>query len=88
VDTSSGAHRISRGIAKPEPGAALESLRRAGVWGSETLYNFRVLHQYKDKFNPQWQARYLATPGGLVLPRVLKDLTVLIAGGLRGVIGK
>lgn len=56
--------------------------------GGEAFYNFRGLHQYKDKFNPQWEARYLAVPGGLVLPWVLTDLTTLIAGGVRGVIGK
>ena len=31
---------------------------------------------------------YMAVPGGMVLPRILTDLTTLIAGGLRGVIGK
>lgn len=59
------------------------------VFGSgETFYNFRGLHQYKDKFDPQWEARYLAAPGGMALPRILKDLTALIAGGFKGVIGK
>jgi hypothetical protein len=27
-------------------------------------------------------------PGGMTLPRVLTDLTALIAGGFKGVIGK
>ncbi len=79
------------------PLAGLHNRNLAPLWnrfgalvfgGGETFYNFRGLHQYKDKFNPQWEARYLATPGGLILPRILTDLTVLIAGGLRGVIGK
>ena len=56
--------------------------------GGEAFYNFRGLHQYKDKFNPCWEARYLAAPGGLVLLRILADLTTLIASGVKGVIGK
>jgi phosphatidylglycerol lysyltransferase len=79
------------------PLAGLHNRNLAPLWnrfgalvfgGGETFYNFRGLHQYKDKFNPQWEARYLATPGGFILPRILTDLTVLIAGGLRGVIRK
>ncbi len=60
------------------------------VFGSgEKFYNFRGLHQYKDKFDPRWEPRYLAAPDGVtILPRIMADLTTLIAGGLRGVIGK
>ena len=59
------------------------------VFGSgETFYNFRGLHQYKDKFHPCWEARYLAAPSGILLPRILTDLTALIAGGFKGVMGK
>ena len=79
------------------PLAGLQNRSFAPLWnrfgvlvfgGGETLYNFRGLHQYKDKFDPQWEARYLAAPGGMTLPRVLTDLTTLIAGGFKGVIGK
>lgn len=79
------------------PLAGLQNRNLAPLWnrfgalvfgGGEAFYNFRGLHQYKDKFNPRWEARYLAAPGGLALPRVLTDLTTLIAGGVRGVIGK
>ena len=60
------------------------------VFGSgEKLYNFRGLHQYKDKFDPHWEPRYLAAPDGItILPRIMADLTALIAGGFRGVISK
>ncbi|QQS53767.1 MAG: bifunctional lysylphosphatidylglycerol flippase/synthetase MprF [Candidatus Competibacteraceae bacterium] len=55
----------------------------------EAFYNFRGLHQYKDKFDPRWEARYLAAPGGMmVLPRVLADLTALIARGYKEAIGQ
>lgn len=54
----------------------------------EAFYNFRGLHQYKNKFDPCWEARYLALPGGMmVLPRVLADLTTLISHGSRGTNG-
>jgi phosphatidylglycerol lysyltransferase len=45
------------------------------------VYNFQGLRAYKEKFNPVWQPRYLAYPGGLRLPRVLADVSALIAGG-------
>ncbi|HCB14276.1 MAG TPA: bifunctional lysylphosphatidylglycerol flippase/synthetase MprF [Gammaproteobacteria bacterium] len=55
----------------------------------EAFYNFRGLHQYKEKFDPQWEARYLAAPGGIMaLPRVLADLTALIANGSKGIVSK
>ncbi len=79
------------------PLAGLQNRNLAPLWNrfgalvfgrGETFYNFRGLHQYKGKFDPYWDARYLAAPGGLALPRVLADLTTLIAGGLRGAISK
>lgn len=50
----------------------------------EHFYNFEGLRQYKSKFDPVWEPKYLAAPGRLlVLPRALKDISVLIAGGMR-----
>jgi phosphatidylglycerol lysyltransferase len=49
----------------------------------EAVYNFRGLRAFKDKFEPVWEPRYLAYPGGLRLPRVLADVSALIAGGYR-----
>ena len=51
----------------------------------EHFYNFNGLRRYKEKFAPVWQPRYLACPGGLALPRVLMEVTTLIAGGTRRV---
>jgi phosphatidylglycerol lysyltransferase len=31
---------------------------------------------------------YIASPGGLALPRILTNLAALISGGLRGVVTK
>lgn len=54
----------------------------------EHFYNFQGLRQYKDKFAPEWTPKYLACPGGLALPRILANVASLIAGGMKGVIGK
>jgi phosphatidylglycerol lysyltransferase len=54
----------------------------------EHFYNFQGLRQYKAKFDPVWEPRYLASPGGLALPRILANVAALISGGLRGVIAR
>lgn len=35
-----------------------------------------------------WEPRYLASPGGLPLPRILTNVTTLISGGLGGVVAR
>ncbi len=37
---------------------------------------------------PDLEPRYLASPAGFVLPRILVNLATLISGGVRGVFGK
>jgi phosphatidylglycerol lysyltransferase len=54
----------------------------------EHFYHFRGLRQYKEKFDPVWEPRYLATPGGLAIPRILANVTALVSGGLAGVVKK
>ncbi len=49
----------------------------------EALYNFQGLRAYKEKFHPVWEPQYLAYPGGLTLPRILTDVSALVAGGYR-----
>jgi phosphatidylglycerol lysyltransferase len=49
----------------------------------EAFYGFQGLRAFKEKFAPEWEPRYLACPGGLALPRVLADISALIAGGYR-----
>jgi phosphatidylglycerol lysyltransferase len=77
------------------PLAGLEQRPLAPAWHrlasllyryGENFYNFEGLRRYKEKFDPVWAPRYLAAPGGLALPRVLVDVTTLIAGGVREVI--
>jgi phosphatidylglycerol lysyltransferase len=54
----------------------------------EHFYNFRGLRQYKEKFEPQWEPKYLACAKSLMLPRILANLAALVSGGLKGTIAK
>ncbi|HEY6517405.1 MAG TPA: bifunctional lysylphosphatidylglycerol flippase/synthetase MprF [Steroidobacteraceae bacterium] len=53
----------------------------------EHFYNFEGLRRYKAKFDPHWEPKYLIARGGIALPRVLMDVSVLIAGGVKDVFG-
>lgn len=54
----------------------------------EWFYNFTGLRAFKSKFQPEWRPRYLAVGGGVNPMLALADVTVLISGGLKGLIGK
>jgi phosphatidylglycerol lysyltransferase len=43
------------------------------------FYNFEGLYQYKSKFRPSWQPRYLATTSGLKVASTLIAVTSLIS---------
>lgn len=48
------------------------------------VYNFKEARSYRERFDPYWEPRFLVAPGGWSLPRVLRDLTNLIYGGIKG----
>ena len=54
----------------------------------ENFYRFRGLREYKGRFDPVWEPRYLASPGGLALPFILTDIATRIGGGFKGVFTK
>jgi len=54
----------------------------------EEFYNFEGLYEYKAKFEPEWQPRYLAAPAGLSAPFILMTVARLISGGWKGVFSK
>ena len=77
------------------PMSGFETRQVAPVWHKlgallyrhgEHFYNFRGLRAYKEKFQPRWEPRYLASPGGLALPRILTNVTSLISGGVSGIV--
>jgi phosphatidylglycerol lysyltransferase len=77
------------------PLAGLQNRRRAPLWNrfgalvfgrGERFYNFRGLQHYKNKFDPEWEPRYLAIPSGIALPMILANVASLISGGLSGVV--
>jgi phosphatidylglycerol lysyltransferase len=79
------------------PLSGLETGSLASIWNrigtaiflhGEHFYNFQGLRAYKEKFDPVWEPRYLASPGGLALPWVLLNLTSLISGGIVGTLKK
>ena len=79
------------------PFSGLENRALAPLWNrlgafvfrhGEHFYNFQGLRQYKEKFDPQWRPKYLASPGGLALPQVFANLATLISGGVKGVVAK
>lgn len=54
----------------------------------ERFYNFSGLRAFKAKFHPQWLPRYFAVSDDVNPMLALADITVLIGGGLKGVISK
>jgi phosphatidylglycerol lysyltransferase len=55
---------------------------------ADAVYNFQGLRAYKDKFDPVWEPRYLAYPGGFRLARIVADVSALVAGGYRHIFRK
>ncbi len=91
---ANGFERFNLGMA---PLSGIENRSLAPLWNrvgallfsrGEPFYNFQGLRQYKEKFAPVWEPRYLASPGGLVLPRILTNVASLISGGLTEVVTK
>ncbi len=89
-----GYQRFNLGMA---PLSGIQNRSLAPLWNrvgallfsrGEPFYNFQGLRQYKEKFDPIWEPRYLASPGGMVLPRILTNVASLISGGLAGVVSK
>ncbi|MFI5216393.1 MAG: bifunctional lysylphosphatidylglycerol flippase/synthetase MprF [Candidatus Limnocylindria bacterium] len=92
--SANGYRWFSLGMA---PLSGFEQHRLAPLWNrlgallfrhGEHFYNFQGLRAFKDKFDPVWEPRYLAAPGGLAIPFVLTDVAALISGGVTGVVAR
>jgi phosphatidylglycerol lysyltransferase len=91
---SFGYQRFALGMA---PLSGLETHPLAPLWHrfghliynrGERFYNFRGLREFKDKFDPVWEPRYLATTGVVNAILVTMDIAALIGGGVQGVFRK
>jgi len=60
-----------RVIASGEVSGAMDRAMRTMFWGLDRFQRSRTLHQFKAKFSPTWEDRYLAVPGPSTLPEVL-----------------
>ncbi|HEX2205235.1 MAG TPA: bifunctional lysylphosphatidylglycerol flippase/synthetase MprF [Longimicrobium sp.] len=73
-----------------EMSAVAPAWTRVGTWlfesGDATFYNFQGLRLYKEKFHPVWEPRYLAWPGGMNLPRITADVSLLVGRGYRRIL--
>lgn len=71
----------------PRRGAPLAQRLGAMVYrAGEQFYNFQGLRRFKDKFDPQWEPRYMAVPAGLDPLVAFADTAALIAGGYSGLV--
>ncbi|MNC16078.1 Phosphatidylglycerol lysyltransferase [compost metagenome] len=65
-----------------DPGALKEEKLAHQVFnrgGHGHGYGFARLRRYKEKFNPEWEPRYLAYPASLTLPVLTLDLVRLVS---------
>jgi phosphatidylglycerol lysyltransferase len=50
----------------------------------EEFYNFQGVRRYKDKYDPVWQARYMAAAHKWSMALLLADVGLLSSGGMAG----
>jgi phosphatidylglycerol lysyltransferase len=91
---SIGYHWLNLGMA---PLSGLRSAAGAPIWHQlgaavrgygERYYNFQGVREFKEWFYPEWEPRFLVSPGGRARPVVLANIAGLIGGGLGGVLRK
>jgi phosphatidylglycerol lysyltransferase len=89
---AAGFRTLNLGMA---PLAGLSTHNKAPLWNhvgdriyqnGERFYNFRGVRLFKDKFDPEWQPRYLVVSGRGMPVISMLDITMLIGGGLKGIL--
>ena len=82
-----GAEEFSLSLA---PLSGIEIRKGARLWNrfgailyrhGRSFYNFEGLRAFKQKFQPEWQPRFVAVPSGVSPIAALKDVTLVISGG-------
>lgn len=90
-----GYQEFSLGMA---PLSGLTEYENARLWDrfglliykkGKRFYNFDGLRKFKDKFDPQWEPRYMATTQKGISPFLtLVDIAALTSGGMKGIFKK
>ncbi|MEQ1501321.1 MAG: phosphatidylglycerol lysyltransferase domain-containing protein, partial [Myxococcota bacterium] len=92
-----GAAGFDRFVLGMTPLAGLPDRDLAPVWAKlgqfvfrngEAFYNFQGLREYKDKFDPRWEPRYLAVQGAWAMPATLRAVNALVSGSMLGALRK
>ena len=65
------------GLAEERHAPAFARLGRFIFERGSMFYNFRGLRDFKEKFDPEWEPRYLAAPGAWSWPVVLAEAALL-----------
>ncbi len=76
------------GIESQPSGPLWNQLASLAFRHGEHFYHFQGLRQYKEKFDPVWTPKYIASPGGLSLPLAVANVATLISGGVGGLLKK
>jgi lysylphosphatidylglycerol synthetase-like protein (DUF2156 family) len=67
------------GLAEERHAPAFARLGRLVYERGAAFYDFQGLRAFKEKFDPEWEPRYLAAPGAWSLPIVLAEAALLTA---------
>ena len=52
-------------------------------YGEQDVPDIAALRQRRQRFSPVWNPSYLASPGGLLLPRILENVAELVVREMR-----
>lgn len=75
------------GLARRRLAPAMTQIGAAVFEEGERFYGFRGLRAYKQKFDPEWRALYIAAPPQVFMPLALLDVALLTSGGWLGLFG-
>lgn len=75
------------GLERRRLAPAMTQIGAAVFEEGERFYGFRGLRSYKQKFDPDWRALYIAAPPQVFMPLALLDVALLTSGGWIGLLG-
>lgn len=75
------------GLARRRLAPAMTQIGAAVFEEGEQIYGFHGLRAYKQKFDPEWRAMFIAAPPQVFMPLALLDVALLTSGGWLGLTG-